>query len=231
MNRNNPIPFQVVAAFVRLGRKYDIDVVLKDGLRRLYYEYPTTLENYDALNPNDIQGGWTLIEDALGIDINVIKLAHEHSLLSVLPGAFVNLDMEDIVAMGLGDNGRAATLSLVDQRAWFIYSCALPKLVAETMYAWTKLPQSDYPDCKTCSDCEMSRALLAGSLFPLPQNFGPLLSWRQEWERELCSECSERAKPLHNEGRSRFWDALPGAFGFPDWEELKKERVVPEAST
>lgn len=42
-----PLPFDVVAAFLRLGEKYSIAVLTTDALTRLKYEYPSTLEARD----------------------------------------------------------------------------------------------------------------------------------------------------------------------------------------
>lgn len=226
---NQAVPFKVVAAFVRLGRKYDIDVVLDDGLRRLHQEFPATLESYDNLEL-DTETGWTLIKYARGIEIDVVNLAHEQNLLSVLPLAFLSLRRGHVVESGANDDGYIVTLPLVDQRTWLIYTSALPELLAKTTYAWVKAPHSDYhQSCTNPEDCDFSRSEFARrSLFPLSEPFDPIRRWQQEWGGMFCSNCAKRAKRLHSEGRSRFWDALPGAFGLPGWEELRKERVVPE---
>ncbi|KZP11127.1 hypothetical protein FIBSPDRAFT_192028 [Athelia psychrophila] len=39
--------------------------------------------------------------------------------------------------------------------------------------------------------------------------------------------CKTRAEQLHENGRVKFWDRLPDAFGLPGWDELAKEREVP----
>lgn len=42
----------------------------------------------------------------------------------------------------------------------------------------------------------------------------------------MCDTCIDLAEILHNDGRAKFWDALPGTFGLPGWDEIDKERDV-----
>lgn len=54
-----PIPFVVISAFLRLGTKYEIEVLRSEAIDRLAHEYPFTLEDYDrqSINSNTIDGG------------------------------------------------------------------------------------------------------------------------------------------------------------------------------
>lgn len=55
-----------------------------------------------------------------------------------------------------------------------------------------------------------------------------LCSWSELQEKHdldhMCLQCQGLPERLHNEGRIKFWNALPGVLGLPEWEELKKER-------
>lgn len=42
----------------------------------------------------------------------------------------------------------------------------------------------------------------------------------------MCDDCIAAAKQRHDEGRLELWDALPGVFGLPDWEELENDGYV-----
>ncbi|KZP23479.1 hypothetical protein FIBSPDRAFT_698028, partial [Athelia psychrophila] len=42
----DPVPIKVVAAFLRLGQKYDFEAIRIEALHRIFYEVPTTLEDY-----------------------------------------------------------------------------------------------------------------------------------------------------------------------------------------
>lgn len=44
----------------------------------------------------------------------------------------------------------------------------------------------------------------------------------------MCDSCAAVAEKLHEDGRVKFWAALPGIFGLPEWEvlELKKEQEL-----
>ncbi|KAF7984459.1 hypothetical protein HWV62_14556 [Athelia sp. TMB] len=52
-----PLPIGVVAAFLRLGMKYDIDALRKEALRRLYYEFPVDFDTFLATDD------WTMTLD------------------------------------------------------------------------------------------------------------------------------------------------------------------------
>lgn len=41
----------------------------------------------------------------------------------------------------------------------------------------------------------------------------------------MCEICIDIAKGEHGAGRQRLWNALPGVFDLPAWEELNKERA------
>lgn len=43
-----PLPIVAVAALLRLGTKYDIEVLRTEAVKRLVYEFPTSLQDYDG---------------------------------------------------------------------------------------------------------------------------------------------------------------------------------------
>lgn len=70
----------VVTAFIRLGRKYEIDVLYNEGLTRLTYECPPTFAAF-----NDMNDG-SMITD--GLTFEFINLARDLNLPALLPVAY-----------------------------------------------------------------------------------------------------------------------------------------------
>jgi len=75
------MPFDVVAAFLRLGSKYFIEGLRLDALNRLNYEYPI---NFQPMGRNST----LLLKCYQGISFDVINLARQNNILSILPAAF-----------------------------------------------------------------------------------------------------------------------------------------------
>jgi hypothetical protein len=99
------IPFQYVANFVRLGRKYDFKALFDIAVERLAFENPTTLEEYvallDALRPaiwNTVDHSTTQIVHCAGIHYNMLTLARENNLLAILPCAYYRFAKGSLVS-------------------------------------------------------------------------------------------------------------------------------------
>jgi hypothetical protein len=99
------IPFQYVANFVRLGRKYDFKALFDIAVERLAFENPTTLEEYvallDALRPaiwKTIDHLTTRIVHYAGIHYDMLTLARENNLLAILPCAYYRFAKGSLVS-------------------------------------------------------------------------------------------------------------------------------------
>jgi hypothetical protein len=76
-----PLPLAVVSAFLWLGKKYNIEVLVKDAMETLAFEYPSTLMRWDARNDS-----MPMIDlDYTGAYFDVVKLARENNLACLLP--------------------------------------------------------------------------------------------------------------------------------------------------
>lgn len=84
-----PMYFNHIAAILRLGKKYEVDHFRDEGLRRLRCDFPSTLNGWD--------GKYHHLEDECQIrDIRnfypeIISLAHELGVETILPSAYLNL--------------------------------------------------------------------------------------------------------------------------------------------
>ncbi|KAJ7862004.1 hypothetical protein B0H14DRAFT_2259635, partial [Mycena olivaceomarginata] len=75
-------PFTVVSAMLRLGQKYEFDELRDDAAMRLESSFPPTLAIFK------IRGGFlSKIVEYPGLPHNVINLARQTGLLSILPAA------------------------------------------------------------------------------------------------------------------------------------------------
>jgi len=78
------MPFDLLAAILRLGKKYEIDYLCEEGLKRLRHEFPDTLEKWVQ---NTSRKNNSPIEPDKEKD--VIHLCNELSIPSCLPVAYV----------------------------------------------------------------------------------------------------------------------------------------------
>ncbi|KAJ6519024.1 hypothetical protein C8R45DRAFT_1204291 [Mycena sanguinolenta] len=78
------LPLPAVGALIRLARKYRFDDLLKLALARLTTEFPTTLEEFDALPQEILQ----IFTDQPGAEFDLIVLASENNMLSALPSVY-----------------------------------------------------------------------------------------------------------------------------------------------
>ena len=88
------LPFPVVEAFIRLGKKYDVAYLRNEGLVRLQICFPAVIEHYEAnclggglvygVQPHNPMGGSETIFKAL-------NLALECGVYTVIPAMYLNL--------------------------------------------------------------------------------------------------------------------------------------------
>jgi len=77
------MPIDLLAAILRLGKKYDIGYLCDEGLKRLRLEFPNTLEQWNTSSQH---------YSHLGDDVkphNILQLCHELSISSCLPTAYL----------------------------------------------------------------------------------------------------------------------------------------------
>jgi len=224
-----PMPLSMVAAFLRLGRKYGIDHLREEALARLLADFPSTLRGYD-----DCQGiGWPrAIEMDLekGAHITVVNLARENDVRSILPFALYfccryshyrpnsSFHFEGYQS---SDEGSLESLCVEDIKACSVAQRTLLRLQATKTFSW--LNDLTPGDCATWLRCATAKKeFFFDQFYPSPP-FMPFRSWKDSWEIEMCSECLADAHRRHDQGRTTVWDKLPSIFGLPAWDELLKE--------
>lgn len=217
------LSISVVAAFVLIGTKYEIEILRTEGLKRLFYECPTNLSDYDGYK------AYSRISKSRGVDFDVANLAREQGLLSVLPFALFWLSSSyDAERLAFGrprDNGTTAKISTADLITCLIARESLAKLQQKTTFAWINPYPSTFSSCTTPQRCVEVRVEAMSLLLLPPNNIDGLLSWRDAPVEGMCTKCMMVAELLHKEGRVKFWNGLPGIFGLPEWVEIDKERA------
>ncbi|KZP08425.1 hypothetical protein FIBSPDRAFT_802984 [Athelia psychrophila] len=217
----------IVAAFVRIGTKYEIEILRAEGLERLFYEYPSTLSDYDRMD------SWSRIGYSWGVNIDAANLAREQNLLSVLPTALYELccvyDAQGLTSGIPRDDGTTAMISPTDLITCFIARESVAKVQLKTTFAWINPSPLTPSSCLTPPKCIESRMQVMAIILLPPNNILGLKCWRfgQMYEPvdNMCARCQEVAKKLHKCGRVEFWNKMPGIFGLPEWAEINKERA------
>ncbi|KAF7982515.1 hypothetical protein HWV62_28122 [Athelia sp. TMB] len=226
------LEFPVLSAFLCLGRKYDIRKLELEGRKRIYNEFSTTLQEYDAVG----RGIWKTSFACPRLSksyhlLEFLALARRMDLLSILPQLFYfccsKLHPAADLVKGWRD-GTYAACSADDQLTILAGFEAIYRAQAKTTFAWLYQRETLAQECATSYQCELGRAKYLRDMFtPVPFPVG-LLTWEYAdvnlFRSLLCEHCTARARALHEAGRLEFWKLLPSLFGLPPWEELLKER-------
>ncbi|KZP11463.1 hypothetical protein FIBSPDRAFT_899028 [Athelia psychrophila] len=216
------LPITTIATFLRLGKKYEIEILRAEALKRLFGEYPSTLKDWDKLALN------SLVAENGGVVIDAANLAREHGLLSILPITLLescdqHSTKELVTGLSRAD-GTITAFSPSNSFACFAAWEVLSQVQSDTTLAWIEeTTPSTYPACKTSEHCIKSRSEIILRGLDCWSNF---TRWLDKIANglDMCGSCQMVAENLHENGRVQFWDALPGAFGLPGWDELAKER-------
>lgn len=224
---SEPLPLPIIAAFLRLGRKYDIQQLHSEALKRLTFEFPSTLEEYDCSIEN-----YTFIDDS-DIDrsnllLAVIHLARETDNLSVLPAALYNFcfyyKIRAMIDFFQQSDGTSYAMCLADQRTVIGGWHSLVEMQTKETFAWLANEDMFKDICITDGVCTKSRnRLLLANWHPSPWCIA-LNAWAPHLEDGQCLGCIAKSKKVHNAGRQNVWNKLPSIFGLPGWEELKKQQ-------
>ncbi|KAJ7782683.1 hypothetical protein B0H16DRAFT_1297340 [Mycena metata] len=206
------LPFPVIVAFLRLGRKYEFRDFFNTALERLTSENPTTLKAYDALR---VDGKYdpTCIVPYPGVLYDILTLAREQKILSVLPCAYYRaLTKHSRLFDGIprGD-GTVASLDFVDQRRCTLSRETILKKQFMPGYTlgWLQNWEFDEDDCAKPSKCA-SKRVQGQERYLLALNVRALAP--DHHISGLCSGCKRHREESNQAGRQKMWEALPAMF-------------------
>ncbi|KAF7969822.1 hypothetical protein HWV62_28032 [Athelia sp. TMB] len=219
VNNGGKLPLDVIAAFLSLGRKYDIQKLRAEAQIKLYQQFPLTLEEKDKL-PTDT---FISIDMLANHYMKLAVIARKEGILSILPDLLYRCceiySVEHFIHGIIVDD---STYRLVAKDQIACLSAERAISVAQSLTTW-KWAYSDDERCFRPEQCIPARQKILQQLLPVPE-IEALVLWPLERTAELCLFCRAGARVIHESGRTRFWEQLPDIFGLPPWGELEKER-------
>lgn len=221
----------MIAAFLRLGRKYEIVQLHAEAVTRLEYEFPSSLKKCEEMVD------FTMIDDTgclASLVFEVIQLARENDLQCLLPWAYYlccRFSFEDIFNSFESRNGRRVELSTEDKRACITGWRKLASSQSSTPFCW--LTWDGYPEwtlatfaaCEDRAKCIAARKAIHHELFPDMLICNAVVFWDSAWEVSMCAICVSESRREHDAGLAERWELLPSVFGLPDWDELLSSKA------
>ncbi|KAJ7851646.1 hypothetical protein B0H14DRAFT_3451224 [Mycena olivaceomarginata] len=216
--------------FIRLGRKYDFNTLYHIAIKRLAFENPATLEQYDAWSEAKLAAaaGRPLLDFATtrivnypGIQFDFLALARENSLLPMLPFAYfsvANLPLATLLGQSSRPDGTSYLLSPHDRTLTVLGRESLLKAQwhPNSTLGWVapNLECTEPDECQEWRESFLRRCHLSQRIHVLaPPAF---------FTNDLCDACAKTAEEAVVAGRAHMWEALPSFFNLPSWSELKK---------
>ncbi|KAF7362247.1 BTB domain-containing protein [Mycena venus] len=222
------LPLPAIGALIRMGRKYDFANIFKSAVRRLTLEYPATLEDYDSTLALDAYTHVpTRIIPYRGMIFDIISLARENNILSVLPSAYYHSivnGLDDVLDGILRDDGTLAFLAPVDQHRCIRGREKLLNVQLQPGYSigwyrsWKPGHDCTGGQCTTLIDARL-RDHLNRPLMRALAKFHLNSSLNNNW----CATCKQNIHKLNVAARKKTWDELPVFFDLPPWNELTND--------
>ncbi|KZP32777.1 hypothetical protein FIBSPDRAFT_721844, partial [Athelia psychrophila] len=222
------MPIAVVEAFLRIGRKYEIDHIRKQAVQRLAVTFPSDLKKC-----REIFSGRTAapIQPHDGDSLAVVNILQENDLLLHLPISLfkcILLDHHDLLPIITPAHGtQQPILSYTDIQLCHKAHIKLMYFQATVVFSWVQ-PWEARPACgiSACrTQCEsLHREWFGSTEFSFN---GPMVSslgdWRDAWGNGLCEECDIHARQKFAEGQEKVFEMLPSMFDLPGWDELREK--------
>jgi hypothetical protein len=211
----------MAAAFLRLGTKYEIPYLRTEAIRRLSNVYPATLQQFDTVGASNLK----LIKRYHGMAFDVVKLAREVNVPSILPAAFAQCIMsysnEELLRGIQSTDGSITVMDIEDQKICILGRDKLSWLQTTESFAWL-WDDDKVTDCTSQCRAKGYQKEMVLAIWVTSPYCSALSRWHDSWEREMCDRCVATFKPRHAAGRQNIWDLLPSVFELPPWEDLLK---------
>ncbi|KAK7055121.1 BTB domain-containing protein [Favolaschia claudopus] len=219
----------LIGSIIRLGRKYDFKDLLAAAVDRLTYENPQTLGEYEKLKKND-SGAYATTKYILykGMLLDVIILAHENGLFTLLPCAYLRLflytPLETMIEGIDGPYGRVE-LSVEQQKICVAAKRKIMEVQWRDPDVWSWFSSGfGAQDCTSrTNSCALKKTLLFRTFVVGDVSFIPFGAVPKQLQASMCEACIRRHKEVMAAGRKKMWDELPTFFGLPPWSELKND--------
>ncbi|KAJ6478779.1 hypothetical protein C8R47DRAFT_630328 [Mycena vitilis] len=212
----------LLAAMLRLGKKYEITTAKENAVQRIQYEYPASLDAWD-----EVAKSFTKLH---GCEVDLLRLAVEGGILSSIPALGYCCLRAWKLELLLTDRVERVDGTLVSIPNHLKLTLAI---AVERMRSWQKQlfkwleDASVVPDtsCRCPTNCTRQRHALH-HIFSLGEGdaqYEGLTIWEGDgkWSQKLCGFCGPAARTRFNSDRDKTWESFPGFFDLPPWAELK----------
>ena len=204
-------------AFLRLGKKYEIDTLFNEACIRIKECYPLKLPTSSSLG--HMQRCRLAGRDPL--DYQLLNIAREVGIMTLLPVALYicsrSATIEQIVD-GYKVEGTMYTLDPINQRACIIGRDKYSTLTNNAFEGLLSPKQDRYMSYNPRS-CKSKHCVLWYCITPLPSD--PFATWDAGWESKFCDECVAGLKREYEQCRKKAWSLLPSVFDLGrNWEEV-----------
>ncbi|KAJ6519065.1 hypothetical protein C8R45DRAFT_851715 [Mycena sanguinolenta] len=213
------MPFPAVAALIRLGRKYEFKDFLNMAVARVKLEFPTTLDEFDALSSY-----FTTITDYRGLGFDVVAVAEENNISSVLPGVYLYVAdrlLDELFESIEKDDGTTASLAPNHLRRCAVGREKLLRRKFQPGYSlgWA-LDVATVDGCTGPSECREAREMFMRECLNASSFWAFTQTDCVKDLCQLCSVCHDHAIEAMDGGRKKLWEELPHIFGLPPWDKL-----------
>ncbi|EIN14661.1 hypothetical protein PUNSTDRAFT_124108 [Punctularia strigosozonata HHB-11173 SS5] len=221
-NRRQPMTVEALSALLRTGTAYDIPVLHREAVQRLQLSFPSHLAGFDRALAEKTAS--TLIVPYRGFFFDLINLAHEAKVPSVLPALYY-LGCKKLNGLLYGyprPDGTVARLLPALLPAAIAGRAAFLRTQAARSFTWLFDTYDDIPDCVEDFCADSRREVLRRILPAIPDTVMGLSRWVMP-PAPLCDECVRRAKEVHEGERQKLWEQLPTLLGMAPWDRLREQ--------
>jgi len=212
----------VIAGILRLSTKYDVQYLRIRAMQHLLSTYPTTLADWKE---RDTKRTVPAIDNT---PFAVLLLAREFDLPWLLPSVMYCICSHPIEKTldGVSWHGSHLDLPWNDKRLCLIGRSNLLKQQNKDAVDMTKVPGDDV-ECQGLS-CFATRLKCAEIL--CDWGVAGILDFAEDnvtlFNSGLCKPCQSTFTGQCALASENMWQAMPGMFELPDWDELERQRLL-----
>ncbi|KAJ7650832.1 hypothetical protein FB45DRAFT_1050708 [Roridomyces roridus] len=228
-------PYELVAAMLRLGKKYEIDQFKADAIARIRHEFSTKDECLDPSRKVEPK-----IEPRAGLEVDLLNLVSETGLYTCIPG----LVLRCLIKWSLSELFRGVprptigSPAVIDDPTKVKLAYTLEKLRdTETRFSvWLHRAEVR---CQTAcvAQTQMWGKTTYNMGYEMRANGSHSFQLRV-WKHgdlvgggdmavvgtmDLCRQCSDAVKGGTDSLRWKMWDKLPSYLGLAEWVDLKDD--------
>ncbi|KAF9011980.1 hypothetical protein BDQ17DRAFT_1298357 [Cyathus striatus] len=228
-------PLAVIAALLRLGRKYNFEKLQQDARAFLEKDIPKTFQTFRRRASN------SRIISYPGVEFDIANIVHENQMNTLLPVALYDCliyPMETIISGVTGEKVTKSATALSRLNHENQLRVALAKERMSTVrfkysYGWAS---TEYASVFPARNCESLNSLIcptrSRSIINTIAQQAPLQPFlglqgfdKLFFKSYLCDACLEVAEKYYEEGAEEMWDELPGYFNLDPWDKLQDDDV------